>query len=214
MKKAIGWILLIVLLALMAGVSYIKFMYKPTEDITETPTNTETSQVIITALNEIVDNFNEDTKIEEYETNGTKINATYNENSNTIFVTYEDDETITYEFAYDNLNLIANISNDEKNLEKFKKVEEILIYAIQKRLNNEENIKEDVDAYLAGTKELEMIKTLDTDTTTTYTINITKKIGENLTETQAEEQEETTKDNNENTETTEDTEKVEEIEEE
>ncbi len=202
MKKAIGWILLIVLLALMGGVSYIKFMYKPAEDITEAPTNTSTSQIIVTALNNIVDNFNSDNKITEYETNGTKINATYNENSNTLFVTYESDETITYEFAYDNLNLIATVSNDEENLEKFKKVEEILIYAIQKRLENSENIKEDVDAYLAGNKELEMIKEEKNESTNTYTINITKKIGENATEIQVEEQEETQNESTENTEET------------
>ena len=60
----------------------------------------------------------------------------------------------------------------------FKKIEEILIYAIQKRLNVEDDITGIVKDYIDGNRELDMITTEEKEDVIVYHFNITKKIVE------------------------------------
>ena len=182
MKRTIAWIILIILIILILGLSYIKFFVGETTLIEERPADNNMSEVIKTALTDIVNNFNKNEKIEQYKKDGINISATFNENSNSIFISYETDTTTTYEFTYDNLNLVISILNEEENITNFKKVEEILIYAIQERLNVEEDITDIVNEYIEGNKELEIITKEEKEDVITHKINIAKKIESNKEE--------------------------------
>ena len=174
-NKTIGWILLIILIILILGLNYVKFfMNEPNENITETPVQNTTSEVEIKALQAIVDNFNKNDKIKQYEEQGIKLNAELNNHS--IFISYATEETITYEFNYQSLELTINIRNDEENLTKFKKVYEILIYAVQERLENNENIDNYVKDFMEDAKDYTGLSKTVKDGSATYKMNITKKL--------------------------------------
>ena len=182
-NKIIGWLLVIVLIAMILGLNYVKFIMQDTEDaknIKEVPIKDENSDVIKTALKEIVNNFNENSKIEEYKNQNIKIEAVLN--NYTIFITYETDTRITYEFNYNNLELKISIQNETENLERFNKIYEILIYAVQKRLNNDSNIQEYINDFLNNNKNVVGITKENEDQNIIYTMNITKKINENIIE--------------------------------
>lgn len=178
MKEKIAWVLLIVLIILILGISYIKFFVGDNTLIEEKPVNNEMSEVVKTALTDIVKNFNDNERILQYKNEGIDINAVFNENTNTIFISYKKDSTSTYEFTFDNLNLVIAVANNEVSLEMFKKIEEILIYAIQKRLNVEDDITGIVKDYIDGNRELDMITTEEKEDVIVYHFNITKKIVE------------------------------------
>ena len=178
MKEKIAWVLLIVLIILILGISYIKFFVGDNTLIEEKPVNNEMSEVVKTTLTDIVKNFNDNERILQYKNEGIDINAVFNENTNTIFISYKKDSTSTYEFTFDNLNLVIAVANNEVSLEMFKKIEEILIYAIQKRLNVEDDITGIVKDYIDGNRELDMITTEEKEDVIVYHFNITKKIVE------------------------------------
>ena len=208
-NKILGWILLIILIALILGLNYIKFFANiENEKVVEKESNTESSKVITTALNDIVTNFNESEKIQQNNEKKIKLNAALNQFS--IFISYEiEQEEIlegTYEFRYDNLTLSVTVPTEEKNKEVFGIIYDILAEAVQKRLNNTSNISNYINDFINNSKEIEglTIKENETEKTTTYIMNITTKIGEtsdtenntvateNNNETENQEQTETT----------------------
>ena len=74
------------------------------------------------------------------------------------------------------MKLTINISNDEENIEKFNKIYKILIKSCQKRLNNSDNINEQIDKFLNGEQELLGITRTRKNNLMTYKMDITQKI--------------------------------------
>ena len=202
-NKAIGWIILIILIILTLALNYIKFFANiETDKVEETPANTQQSEVIETALTNIVDNFNELAKANNSEENSLKLSAA--QNQYTIFISYETTEEGTYEFNYDNLAISIKLSKEEANKEAFKEIYKKLAQAVQKRINNEANVDEVIKSFLEEEKEYEGL-TLEKDeeqNTITYTMNITKKLGTTAGNTESVESNQATN-TTENTETSE-----------
>lgn len=179
-KIVIAWIFLIILIILLVGLNYIKFFGSVEENyIEEVPVESSSSNAINTALQQIVDNFNDNEKIAQYESQNIKLKAVLNNYS--VFVSYIDEvETTTYEFSYQDLNLTIKVADDAANIEKFEKVYEILIYAVQKRINNTEDIAIYVENFFDGSTQYDGLTRDIVDEMFVYEMNITKKlVGEN-----------------------------------
>ncbi len=182
-NKALGWLALILLIALILGLNYIKFFANiENEKVVERESNTEESEVITKELNDIVTNFNESEKIKQNNENKIKLSAAVNQFS--IFISYEiEQEEIlegTYEFRYDSLALSVTVPTEEKTKEVFGIIYNILAEAVQKRLNNTSDISSYINDFINNSKEIEglTIKENEAEKTTTYIMNIRTKIGE------------------------------------
>ena len=174
-NRIFGWFLLILLIIAALGVSYVKFFMSGNADIEERSIENSSAEAIEKVLMEIVDNFNNHEKIKEYEDNNIKIQAT--QKNNNIFILYQDSELITYEFTYNNLFLMTTISNSDNNVNVFKNVYEILIYAVQERLKNENNIATCISSFLDGKREYDgLIRKVDGNNII-YKMDITYKFG-------------------------------------
>lgn len=177
-KIIIAWLSLIILLTLFGALNYIKFFKAPNKYIEEQPVDTSSSKAIETALSNIVKNFNNDIEIKNYSDKNIKIKALLKHHS--IFITYTANNTTTYEFTYNNLNLSININNNKENVEKFNQIYSILLKAIQKRINNEpENLDEMINDIVNEKQTYEGIIKEKNEKTNYYQIDITKKITEN-----------------------------------
>ena len=174
-NKTVGWLLLIILILAILGLNYVKFfMNEENENITETPVESANDNETEITLTEITDNFNNNEEIQTLKDENITVSAINKNNS--IFVSYESDTVITYEFKYNDSNLNITIENEETNLEKFKQVYKILIDAIQKHLNNANDYKKQIDEFLKDAKEYDGLTKLVENDTVTYTVNITKQL--------------------------------------
>ncbi len=180
-SKILGWLFLIVLITMALGVSYVKFFMNENKNIEEKPVENSASEAITKALKEITDNFNKNEKIKEYAEKNITIQAT--QNNNNIYILYETDETITYEFTYNNFLLTTTISNTEENLKIFKQIYEILIYATQERINNKNDIEKNITAFLNDEREYTGLTKEVNQNYVTYKMNITEKIKDDITNT-------------------------------
>lgn len=167
---------MLLLISLALGISYIKFFKEPNQNLEEHPTENSSNQAINKALQQIVTNFNQNKKIEEYANQSINIKAVLNNHS--IYISYVDTTSITYEFNYQNLELNIVVENNEENLNKFKTIYEILILAVQERLENTENIDSYVASFLDDTREYDGLFKEVNAGTITYHMNITKKLQE------------------------------------
>ena len=173
-KTGFAWFLLIVFICIALVLSYFKFSTSRNRYITEISTENSTSQAIRLALTQIVTNFNNDDMITQYRNQNIDINAVLKNHS--IFISEQTDVVVTYEFSYNNMNLSIIIDNDERNVEKFNRVLFVLIRAIQKRLNNNENIDSSIESFLKGEKQFEGMSIVQQKEQLKIDINITKKI--------------------------------------
>lgn len=176
-RNTIGmWLILILLLVLLSILNYIKFFGIDNENIIEKPVENSTSEAINKALNQIVENFNQNQLIEEYRQQE-KINIKAIRNNYSIFVSYSTEtETTTYEFYYGKLHLTIDVEKEEENLKKFKTIYKILIESCQKRIENEEDISEKIDQILNLETSWNGLFQEEKDNIITYQIDITKKI--------------------------------------
>ena len=172
-NSLIGWILLTILLILIVVLTYLK-LSSPNPNIKETPVENSEEEAINLALTEIVNNFNESEKIKQYEAENIKLNALLKNHS--IYISYENDTLKTYEFNYSNLYLTIKIKNSKENIEKFKKIYEVLIYAIQKRIGNEQQAENEMQNILEDKKTYKGLSKKEEQNSIIYTINITEKI--------------------------------------
>jgi len=176
-KIFIAWLALIFLIILILWLSFMKFFGTVTPNIEEKPVNNSSATAINNALKEITTNFNQNSKVKEYENNDITLKATVNNYS--IFISYITDITITYEFTYNNLSLdiITNLSEEEQ--ETFNIIYQILIEAVQKRLNNEENIETIITNFLTTEDSYNGLTKTKVDAGIKYQMNITKRIKPN-----------------------------------
>lgn len=172
-KTLLAWIILTALIITTLTLTYIKYFSYPNNNIEERPINESSSNAIHTALNEITSNFNENNKVKEYELeNNLTIKAVVNNYS--IFISYIDNTTTTYEFKYEDLKLNIIINNQDE--EKFNIVYKFLIEAVQKRINNNNDIGELIDNFLTTDINYEGLLKEEKNNTIKYQINITKKL--------------------------------------
>lgn len=173
-KNFFASLLLIILIFMILGITYIKyFSIDNNKNIEERPVNESSSVAIHKSLNDITINFNDSVKEYEQDNNIT-LSAVVNNYS--IFISYIDGTTTTYEFTYDNLVLNTIIDNSEENLKKFNVVYKFLVESIQKRLNNQNNIDELVEKFLTTDTNYDgLIKTKSNDIIE-YQVDITKKL--------------------------------------
>lgn len=180
-KTIIMWIFLIILTILILALNYIKFFGNPNQNIKEQPIENSSSTAINNALLDITNNFNNSVDVQELTKDSIVASATLKNYS--IFISYTVNESkTTYEFKYSNLKLTINISNDEENIEKFNKIYKILIKSCQKRLNNSENINEQIDKFLNGEQDLSGITKTQKSNLITYEMDITQKISNQLSQ--------------------------------
>lgn len=179
-KEIIAWVILIFLLIMLIILNYVRFFgfynYQNESEITELEVSS--NEAIDIALETIVNNFNNDEELKSLEQDKTKIEALYKNYSIYIYYTDLNDLTTTYEFNYNHLTLNINIKNSEENLEKFNIIYQLLLKAIQKRINIDFNNKELIDSHIKdGTQLTGITKTVSNDEKTiNYKIDITKKI--------------------------------------
>lgn len=174
-KKIITWIILIILIILVLALSYIKFFGNNNPNITEKPVENSTSTAINQALMDITNNFNNSVDIENLTKDG--IVASASTKNYSIFISYIiNDAKTTYEFNYNNLKLSINIENNKKNIEKFNQIYKILIKSCQKRINNLEDIDNDIDLFFQDKQELNGITKIVKNNVISYELDITKNI--------------------------------------
>ena len=174
-KRIMAWIFLVLLACCFIIINYVKIFMSPNPSIKESPVENSSSEAIRIALNQIVENFNSSGQIQEYLDKNIEIKAIVNQYS--IFISYADtNTTTTYEFFYSNLQLSTTIENTSENVEKFNKIYEILIRAVQKRIGNEENLKPMIENIINEVVEYDGIHEEKTEATIKYQIDITKKL--------------------------------------
>ena len=179
-KIIIAWIFLVILIILILALNYIKFFGNPNQNIKEQPIENSTSTAINNALLDITNNFNNSVDVQELTKDSIIASATLKNYS--IFISYTVNESkTTYEFKYSNLKLTINISNDKENIEKFNKIYKILIKSCQKRLNNTENLNDQIDRFLNEEQELSGIIKTKKSNLIIYEMDITQKISNQLT---------------------------------
>lgn len=173
----LAWILLLILIIMLGALNYLKFFGRANPNISQTPTNSDESKAITIALQEIVDNFNNDDRIAQYKEEGIIMQAVLN--NTFLFISYTTDTTIIYEFNYHDFLLDIDVSNNPENLERFSNIYELLITAVQKRLNNTEKLDSHIQSFLDGSKKYEGLFKKEDGNTITYQMNITMKLKEN-----------------------------------
>ena len=177
-KIIIAWIVLILLIIMLLVLNYIKFFgSQTTPNIEEKPVGNSSEQAVNNALQQIVDNFNQHEKVKEYAEQNIGLKAVLNGYS--IYISYTTDTTTTYEFTYHDLTLDIDIANDEENIQKFKTIYEILIYAVQQRIDNDENIDSYVSEFLNDSEEYDGLYKVVADNIISYHMDITRKLKAN-----------------------------------
>lgn len=174
-KIIIAWLVLIILILSTLGLTYIKFFGK-NENIEEYPIDEgnkeSTSPVITKALQTIVNNFNNNELIQQYQKNGTTMKASLNEENLLVEVTETNN---MYSFNFEIPNLMIEI--DQKNKEEFELIFKVLIYANQERLKNTNNIDNYVDGFINNNLDVEGLSRKEIDNLISYSIDISKTIG-------------------------------------
>ena len=173
-KTKVAWILLIVLIIISLVLSYFKVLSNNNKNISEVPVDNSAAKAVDLALKQIVENFNNDEKINEYANQNINMNAVMNNRS--IFVSYKTDKVITYEFIYNNFNLSVNIENNDENMKKFEKVFVVLNNAVQKRLNNDIDTESVIHDFLNNKKEVSGLLIDKKDKMFRVSVNIIEKI--------------------------------------
>lgn len=171
----LAWIVLLFCIISAAALTYLKFFYEDLNDknMEEYSTNnTELSPVILEALQTIIKNFNESDITKKYQETNITVNA-YLENNN-IKVDYsKEDKKKTYEFNFAVPMITSTITKDQE--EEFKSIFKIMIYACQKRLNNNIDVDKITDNFYKGTPYVGLIRE-EKENNITYGIDVSKNI--------------------------------------
>lgn len=181
-KSVVGLcLLLIILIGIALGITYLKFFYKDTTGDPIIPEQ-KLTPAITSELNKIVDNINNDEIVKGKSKENINIKAELKKD--TIAITYNNNnKKEEYNFKYNNMLLeIETESADEVFNEIFK----IIVRANQKRLNNTNNIDNIVDQFLNNEYEINGLykESLEANEIT-YSISIDKVI--KIIETKTEE---------------------------
>ena len=176
----IAWILLILLIVTALAITYLKF-FGPDDNLEEHPVNDNTTSPVITeALQNIVDNFNNSDLIDNYKTKNITMTASLD--NTTITINYEGVSSKTYNFDFNSpkLTTIINKNDVAENTDnEFNEIFKVLVYAVQARLNNTNNIDNYIMGFLDDSLEVEGLSKEISNSSITYSIDISKTIGIN-----------------------------------
>lgn len=173
-KKVIAWIMLFILIGIALALTYLKFFSVDNINIEERPVNNSSSNAIHNALKDITTNFNQNSKVKEYANDNIILKASVNNYS--IYISYITDTTTTYEFTYDNLCLNIVVNNTEEDKTKFNVVYQLLIEAVQKRINNTDNLDAIINNFLTTDTTYDGLSKEEVENGIAYQMNITKKL--------------------------------------
>ena len=177
-KKLIAWLTLVILVCFALTLTYLKLFSNNNLNIEERPINNSSSNSIHAALKDIVTNFNQNSKIEEYQENNITLKASVNNYS--IYISYITDTTTTYEFTYDDLYLNITVNNtNEDDKAKFNTIYQLLIEAVQKRINNTDDVDNIINTFLTTDATVDGLSKKEVRNGIEYQMNITKKIKQN-----------------------------------
>ncbi len=167
-KVVFAWIILILLVIIAGSLTYLKFFYTKEN---ETENNEELTPAIQNELQKIVDNFNNSELVKEKNKENITIKSKLE--NNVITVEYESSERKEeYNYTFNNLILIIETDNDN-NI--FKEIFKLMVYAVQKRLGNENNVDNLIEGFINNTMEVDGLyrETIEANKIT-YNIDITK----------------------------------------
>ena len=169
----LAWILLIMLISAATGLTYLKFFGEiEIENNKESGNEEKISPVITQALTTIVDEFNKEENIQEYKKNNVIVNAELENTS--IKVTFKNQETKIYTFKIEIPNLIVDTTSNDQ---EFEKIFTLMVYACQKRLNNNTDIDEHIKSFLEDGREIVGLSKKNIEANKIeYIIDISKKI--------------------------------------
>ena len=165
-KIIIAWLLLILLLSCLLGLIYIKHTYKEDETKEVIPSQVQNEE-IITELNEIVNNFNNNSLLNNYETEDfLRLRASLDNNIITINyekITQENIETTEDEnlegnaaviYTYDvDKNILSSIKGENISDDIYNKIFRILVLSVQERLQVNINTNSDTETDDANTRD-------------------------------------------------------------
>lgn len=178
-KLYLAYLILAILIILILILTYIRLFSLSLVRIEEKPINNSNSKAIQNALVDITTNFNKNINVINY-SNNNDVSLKASVNNFSIFVNYTDDTTITYEFTLqktEDLSLDINISNNDKVDEnKFNTIYCFLVEAVQKRLNNNVNLLNEINDFLINDIPCEGLSKKKTKNGIQYQINIMDKI--------------------------------------
>lgn len=170
--KIIGaWILLVILISCVAGLIYLK---KNTELEEEKVTETENkiSPIITTELTNIVNYFNANSLISEYEQEGLTLTASLQDA--TIIISYATSNTngiINYNYNQISANLNTTFEQESKELND--KIFKVLVMACRERKSWKEDITNEVENFLTSNTEIIGLNKETNENNITYHINVT-----------------------------------------
>lgn len=173
-KRFIAWMLLSLLVVCLLGLNYVKFFggsNKDDEKNSDSNSSFEENNVLLT---EIVSIFNSSGYVENYSKNGIHLKATVNKNS--IFISHTTNDTVVYEFLYSEPMLSITLENEHENVLKCNQALELLIHAIQMRIDKEEKLAEVINKVVFGNDKVDGINRTVTDKSVYYEIDITKRM--------------------------------------
>jgi len=173
-KIIFAWVLLILLVAMVLGLYYLKNYYKVKDD---EPIVDETHSSVITGeLTKIVDNFNNNSLINTYNSEGLNLEARLEEL--TIVVKYNlDGINGILEYSYDKQMAILMSSNLDENKEINDKIFKIMVLAVQERLGNTKGgLEEKIDSFIDDNAVIVGLEKEINETGYVYKINIVNEI--------------------------------------
>jgi hypothetical protein len=171
---ALAWIILIVCITLALALTYLKF-FTVNKNTENNINESNVSPVITEALQTIVDNFNNNELINKYKEENINITATLS--NTTITINYSNNEiNKNYDFNFVSPLLNSKINNND--IEEFKIIYKILVYACQQRLDNYNNIDSLIDDFYNEKEVVGLTKSKEDDNII-YSIDVTKTITTN-----------------------------------
>ena len=176
----IAWILLSILIISAITITYLRF-FGTNDNLEEHPVNDTnvTSPVITEALQNIVDNFNNCNLLNDYKNQNITITASLNNDNIMIDYIGTSEKAYNFEFHAPRLTITINTNDTIEVVDKeFNEIFKILIYATQSRLNNTNNIDSYITGFLNDNLEVEGLSKEINDSSITYSIDVSKVIGD------------------------------------
>ena len=140
-----AWVALIILSLCLAGLIYAKKTYKPKE--TNIEEDVSIPDVIVEALNNIVDNFNSNKKVVELKDNNIVYEATL-EDMYIVISSTKDENTTEIKYEYDMFKHSLSSSATDIDKEIFIDIFKLLVESCQTRLENTDNVQSYIDKFL------------------------------------------------------------------
>jgi len=169
-KIIFAWILLIVLVLCTGGLVGLKTFYKPDVTDENVEVKNEISPVITATLSDIISEFNSNSLLETYKSDGLNLIASLKDA--TITVNYKiDNDNSSVDYAYNVAgNLSVKFSEDNKEIND--KIFKVMVLACRDRLNLTEDVEDSIDAFLSEDAEAYGLKKVVVEDSVIYSVDV------------------------------------------